>query len=71
VGWSPGGIYLGNDQPFDPDRPQVVKAKEVIQGGVMALIGKCPECGHRFGLTKQGRVCGWCPRCDTWLQFVP
>jgi uncharacterized C2H2 Zn-finger protein len=70
MGWSPGGIYLGNDKAFDPDRPRVVKAKEISQYGVVSLFANCPDCGHYFGITKQGKVCMWCPRCDAWLRFV-
>ena len=69
MGWTPSGIYLGNDRAFDPDRPVVVKAKAVTNYGVPALVGTCPQCGHRFGLTRVGEVKGWCPACDLWVRF--
>lgn len=68
--WSPGGIYLGNSRPFDPDRPRVVKAHPVTNFGVPALVGNCPECGHRFGISREKTVKMWCPQCDLWLRFV-
>jgi hypothetical protein len=70
MAWTPSGIYLGNDRPFDPDKPVIVKAKAVMNYGVAALVGTCPQCGYRFGLTRAGQVKGWCRMCDLWVQFV-